>query len=316
MRNQRPSGLRTVKHVGVVELAVALAVLISVASLPSASAQSQAVGPTRPTAAFEVASIKRNAAPDGPLNAVELNFQRASATRSRNGRLQMEGVPLQLLIELAYNVKEFQIQGGPSWVTSERFDVDAIANPNATFEDMRPMLRALLAERFKLALRQETKPGPVYELSAASDGLNLSAMKEGGCVAPDPATSTAPPRPGGPLTACGGFRRQIVRPLPDRVDRVEGVGILMPRLVEMISDEVRRPIVDKTGFAARFNLRFEFAPSATLGAGPASPDGQPAASSGVSLFTALQEQLGLRLESATGPVPVLVIDRVERPSAN
>jgi uncharacterized protein (TIGR03435 family) len=101
---------------------------------------------------------------------------------------------------------------------------------------------------------------------------------------------------------------------PERRDRIEATGIAMPRLVEMISDELGRTIIDKTGFAGTFNFQLDFAPDEGIanGLGPA-PLANP---SGPSIFAALQEQLGLRLESAKGPVPVLVIDRVERPSEN
>jgi uncharacterized protein (TIGR03435 family) len=110
---------------------------------------------------------------------------------------------------------------------------------------------------------------------------------------------------------------------PERRDRIDAIGISMPHLIEMLSDEVGRTVFDKTGFTGTFDLHLEFAPTEPLAnsIGPSSPVDParpaPAASpSGPSIFAALQEQLGLRLESAKGPVEVLVIDHVERPSAN
>lgn len=112
-------------------------------------------------------------------------------------------------------------------------------------------------------------------------------------------------------------------PAPTRRDRIDAVGISMPRLIEYISDDLRGLVIDKTGFTEKFDVHLEFVPSEFLGngVGPPAP-GDPGTSapsanlSGVSIFTALQEQLGLRLTSANRPVEVLVIDRVERPSEN
>ncbi len=110
---------------------------------------------------------------------------------------------------------------------------------------------------------------------------------------------------------------------PARKDRIEAVGISMPKLIQVISDDLRGIVIDKTGFTEKFDFHLEFVPSQFLGNGlgqpaPADPGmSAPSANlSGVSIFTAVQEQLGLRLTSAKRPVEVLVIDRVERPSEN
>ena len=121
----------------------------------------------------------------------------------------------------------------------------------------------------------------------------------------------------GPLIECGGLRRQIVNPCPDRIDRIDAVGMAMPALVEMLSNEVGRTVVDTTGFAGVFNVRLEFAPDLPgFDTGPASVRPSASVAPGLTLFTALQEQLGLRLVPAQGPVDVIVIERVERPSEN
>lgn len=118
----------------------------------------------------------------------------------------------------------------------------------------------------------------------------------------------------GPL-ACGGMRRQIVSLAPERKDVIEGAGVSMPTLIESLIPESGRTVIDKSGFADVFNFRLEFA-SNLPGGLPNFDAPAPSAPLGVSIFTALEEQLGLSLRSATGPVDVLVIERVERASPN
>jgi uncharacterized protein (TIGR03435 family) len=130
-------------------------------------------------------------------------------------------------------------------------------------------------------------------------------MKEGSCVPIEQA------KPLAALNICGGIRRQIVGFAPERRDVIEAIGVPMPTLIEFLSDEVGRVVLDKTGFTELFNFRLEFASS--VDSGLLNVD-TPA--SGLSIFTAVEEQLGMRLRSTTGPVEMLVIDRVERPSPN
>lgn len=233
---------------------------------------------------------------------------RLSASAARNGRYTLQGnsaITLSALIQAAYKVRDFQILEAPSWVDSTRYDVDARAPGATTFEQMRPMLQSLLADRFRLTFRRETRQLPVYELVAAPNGFKITAMKDGGCLPPEQA------KPFAPLNTCGGIRRQIVGFAPERRDVVEAVGVLMPTLIDFLSDETGRIVVDKTGFTELFNLRLEFGSSVDSGLLNADV---PA--SGLSIFTAVDEQLGMRLRSTVGPVEVLVIERVERPSPN
>jgi uncharacterized protein (TIGR03435 family) len=260
-------------------------------------------------AEFEVASIKLNTDSGlPPLNVVSKMVMRRAASVARNGRYSKQGngaTTLSALIQAAHRVRDFQILGAPSWVTSERYDVDARAPGATTFDEMRPMLQSLLANRFQLTFRRETRELPVYELVAARNGVKIAPMKPGTCIPPEQA------KPFGPLDICGSVRRQITGLAPERKDVVEGVGVLMTTLLEYLIDETGRIVLDKTGFTEVFNFRLEFA--STVDTGLANVD-TPA--SGLSIFTALEEQLGLRLRSTTGPVDVLVIDRVERPSPN
>ena len=265
----------------------------------TAMLSAQISAPSQSAPKFEIASIKLNTTTSVPLNVAFLRT--AGAGNAKNGRFWMLGdlgaAPLSVLIQLAYNVKDLQVEGGPSWVRSDRYEVDARAEGPATFEQMRPMLQSLLADRFKLTLRRETRQLPVYDLLASKDGLKVGATKEGSCVPPEKAV------PLGPIS-CGGVRKQQLGP-QRQVLEVAGIG--MAKLIELLSDEVGRVVVDKTGFSDRLSFRLEFAPVVGLQTAPSD-------ASASSLFAALEEQLGLKLEPARGPVEVLVIESVERPT--
>lgn len=277
-----------------------------------------AQGEASPT--FEVASIRL--APDAMQVNVRFVSAMASIPTIWHGRLDIPGFPLKWLIMFGYKVREFQVLGGPSWVSSDRYQVTAKANGGASFKQMQVMLQALLTDRFKLALRREEKQLPIYELKAVKRGLKIEAAKDGSCGELDRA-SPPPPRPDlshppAHPNVCGGT--WILNTGPGHRTRFEGVAVTMSRLIEMLSEEVGRTVVDKTGFGEKFDFQVEFEPSDISG----DPRTQPADSnavvstnvSGISIFDALQRQLGLRLESAKGPVEVLVIDHVERPSEN
>jgi uncharacterized protein (TIGR03435 family) len=236
---------------------------------------------------------------------------KAEMSRPRDGRSITVGGRLQLLIQAAYDVTRFQVEGGPSWVRSDRYAIDARAADNATPDQMRAMLQSLLADRFKLTLRREARRLAVYELVVAEGGLKIAPMKEGDCI-PKQALRWDLIDLEAPLYICGGARRRVLSQLPEtrpvprwpRVHRIEAGGISISTLIDFISGDVDRIVIDKTGFAAPFNLLLDFAPAADQ------------ESSGPTIFTAVQEQLGLQLRPTSGPVDVLVIDRVERPSEN
>jgi uncharacterized protein (TIGR03435 family) len=262
---------------------------------------------------FEVASIKRSAIPSGPAIALERMFRTADY-RPLNGRFSLTGAHALTLILQAYDLKEFQVQGAPAWLASERYDIDAIAG-DATVEQTRGMLRALLEDRFRLQVRRESRIMEVYELSPARGGLKLTAAKDGDCVSFD-FRSSAPPPPIGTVL-CGGFVRRIVNGAPDRIDRLEAAGVALSALVTVLEHETDRRIVDRTGATGTFTVKLEFAPNvAAFDTGPPISAPSATAAPGLSIFTALQEQLGLRLATTRAPVDVLVIERVERPTPN
>jgi uncharacterized protein (TIGR03435 family) len=165
-----------------------------------------------------------------------------------------------------------------------------------------PMLQTLLEDRFKLKLHRETKQLPVYELTLAKSGAKMPRTKAGGCI---PFTLDSPPppplAPGEPQRTFCGFRGFGV----DGLNRkLEVFGVTIADLVAALQrSELRRTIIDKTGLAGTYDVRMTWALDSPSSDGP-------------SIFTAIQEQLGLKLESAKGPVQVLVIDHVEKPSAN
>ena len=278
------------------------------------------------TAEFDAASIKP-AGINRPVSTIEATMWNAMY-EPINGkppppqpRLRLQSVPLIALIQLAYDVKNYQIEGGPTWVGSERYDVEATVVGQATIDQMRPMLRALLADRFKLTIRRDTRQLPIYELVPARRGLKIAPMKEGACITFDPAAPDPRIVFGGPLNICGGWRRKIVSFAPERVENIDAVGVSMPKLIEMLSQDAGREIVDRTGFTEKFSFSLNFSPSGVAVDAPRpAPGPEPgivnAPVSAPSLAGALEEQLGLRLRPATGPADVLVISSVERPSAN
>jgi uncharacterized protein (TIGR03435 family) len=266
---------------------------------------------------FEVASIKLNKQRRGPLTSFEASVYEGPMAVMPGGRFRLTAVPTRTLIQLAYGVREFQIVGEPSWVNDERYDVEARAEGIASFNQMRPMLQALLADRFKLAVRRETRTGRVYELVPARGGLKISPTPPGGCY--DPRSPSGPPPVfGGPLIQCDGWRRRILTPPPERQDRIEAVAVRMATLVDVVIGDVSRPVVDKTSFEQPFNFVLEFTPNVAVSdfAGPSTlPDAGPSAAP-VPISTALQEQLGIQLRSTEAPVETIVIDSIERPSEN
>jgi len=217
-----------------------------------------------------------------------------------DGRFTATNVSLTLLIALAYQVRQSEIFGGPAWIVSDKYDVNGkAADSNVTADQSRLMLQRLLEDRFKLMVHRETKEMPVYVLLPAKNGLKIQAAKEGSCVesSNSPRTSTAPPICGSIIVMANGLA---------------GRRMSMAQLANSLSGIVGPPVIDKTGYAAHFDFQLEFSRELTVQANAATPTD----TSEPSIFTALQEQLGMKLEANKGPVEVLVIDRAERASAN
>jgi len=255
-------------------------------------------------AAFEVASITQNKSV-GQMR----NFQALPS-----GRFTATNMPLRALIRLAYGANTLllpnvQIVGGPGWIDTDRFDIVAKAagevGPDAAGarQQLFVMLRTLLEDRFKLKAHTESR-----ELSI----FNLVMAKKDGALGPQMTRSTLDCSPGAPDTQGAKRRCGVSSPGPGVVI-AGGVPISLLVGFLQLSPDVGRVVRDRTGLTGAFDLRIDYVPPLLLGANPGSVVANPAANtgSGPTLLTALQEQLGLKLEPAKGPVDVLVIDHVE-----
>ena len=229
----------------------------------------------------------------------------------------MTNLALRRLILIAYEVQDYQLAGTPSWLESEHYDVQAKAESNPSVKQMEgPMLRRLLEERFRLALHRETRQLPAYVLSIGKTGPKLQPANEGSCTPYD--TNSPPPvtRPGAPTVFCG-FQRTPIEGLNRTLD-AKGVTMaaLATNLSRAYTAALGRNVIDGTGLTGAFDFHLTWSmdpPAATPGA---AENASHADATGPSIFAALQEQLGLRLEPTKGPVEVLVIDHIEKPSGN
>jgi uncharacterized protein (TIGR03435 family) len=240
------------------------AVRFLVATIISAQISGLAQTEAAKGAQFEVASIKPSAA--------EARGQTIyNPTRER---FAAYNITAKGLVAYAYDVREFQISGGPRWFETDPYDILAKPQGDATSARITAMVRSLLQERFGLRVHPEPKDAQVLALVVARGGPKLRPSAQDG------------------LDVRGGHGRLSAR------------AITMQMMAAQLSDRVLgRVVVDRTGINGRFDIELTWAPDENPDSGP-------------SIFTALQEQLGLRLEPQRGTVDMLVIDRVERPSAN
>jgi len=260
----------------------------------------QAQPPVRP--GFDVASVRPAANPDGQalLQAVP-------------GRLRMTNLTLRRLLLNAYGVQDYQLLGDPPWLASEHYDIQATAAGSTSVQQMEgPMLQVLLEERFKLTLHRETRQLAIYELTVGKGGAKLQVSQEGSCT-PYSADSPPPPAstPGQPNSNFCGLHLSV-----NGLNRtVDGRGVTMAAFAASLSrnytSDLGRNVLDRTGLSGAFDVHLQWAIQPLTGPGDAAAD-----ITGPSLFNALQDQLGLKLDSAKGPVEVLVIDHIEKAAAN
>jgi bla regulator protein blaR1 len=252
---------------------------------------SHAQDESTPVPAFEVATIK-------PTKDVGGGFQ---FFFTPNG-ISIKGVRMQMLLRKAFGVENDRIFGAPGWVRSDRYDIeakvaesDAPKLDNLTFDQRESMLRTLLANRFNLKVHHETRELPAYVLAIAKGGPKLKVSK--------------PDNPDAQTTMGRG--------------KVEAQGLSLENLIEFLSQQLGRTILDKTGLTGTYDFALHWTPddappqiAAGAESGQPGNDGAPQTNTSPSLVTALEEQLGLKLESQKGPVDVIVVDHVDRPSEN
>lgn len=220
-----------------------------------------------------------------------------------SGRFTATNNSLEMLVTTAYKLKDFQISGGPLWIKSAHYDVTAESpQTHVTPEQFRAMLRALLADRFKLVAHTETKEVPVYVLAPAKTGFKITAVTDVDC-----------PKYEADKLPCGAF---YMGPTG-----LGGRNVSMSFFTEALSNIVGRPVIDKTGFTGKFNVDLEYSPEGVTAFGPAgfTPQGLAAganADNKPSIFTALQDKLGIKLEPQKAPGEILVIDHAEKPTEN
>jgi uncharacterized protein (TIGR03435 family) len=266
------------RPVSILLIGIACASVTLVAQTPAnPSAQTPLASPV-----FDVVSIKPN-----------VTGGRETMVAHPGGRLTATNLPVRALIRTTYQLQDDQILGGPEWMSTERFDIEAKPDADTPLTELGPMLRALLVDRFKLAVHNEQRELPVFALvSLRGNGQGAPGLRDTAC----------------PVS----LEVDLSRPQTERCANVsQGRGRLtlrgMPLAQQLLflGPAVNRTIVDKTMLDGRYDIDLTWTPELSATA----PDA-------VSVFTALQEQLGLKLESAQGPVDVLVIDHVERPTEN
>ena len=244
---------------------------------------------------FDVASVKVNTSGD-PISRL--------AAPAGTGRLEVTNAQVRLLILNAYGIPDFQLVGGPSWIDSMHVDVTGIAAATATRDDISRMTRTLLADRFNLVVHRDKREMPVYSpVLARNDGRLGPSMQAAttDCAAAKEKGVTAPQLASGQLLC-------TTRMSPTTIN---AGGMTMVRLAQQLSGIVGRVVTDETKLAGTYDLQLSFAPERAL------PPGAPPADPTLpSIFAALQEQLGLKLDARRGMVDVLVIDRIDPPKEN
>jgi uncharacterized protein (TIGR03435 family) len=304
--------------------------VVSIAFAASAAAVRAQAPAATSGPSFEVASVKpSNPNPTGPLGSIPMMLPPVG------GRVSATNMPLRLLIRAAYEVQDFQVVGGPSWQLSNKFDIVAKAEDGFTgsTKDVLPMMKALLADRFKLKVHTETREMPISALVIARNdkklgpdimpstvdcsGAEAEAQKRMEAFARGGAAAVGPllPRPGQTIpcsimpaaAAGGGFG-------------LRASGQPMSVLINLLTQATGRIVQDRTGLTGRYDWQLKFDPEvlmrlvSQLGINVPQAAVNAASSDNPSLLTALDEQLGLKLASERGPVQVLVIDSAELPS--
>jgi bla regulator protein blaR1 len=271
---------------------IGLVSIVAFFLLTAVCSRAQAVAQQTPPS-FEVASLKKHAGEDPPGTPTRIFMGGPDVSR-----FEASNVTVKMLIAKAYDVRDFQISGGPNWITSDVWDVEAKVDDSLAAElqklpsqqqteQISLMLRSLLADRFKLEITQSSKEHPALALVVAPGGAKLKPVS-----GTNPAASTVSPPP----------------PPDGSVERsFDGVSIM--NFVNTLSLFLGQPIVDRTGLKGTYRFTLRFKPPGPPDTETSGPD-----SNAPSIFTALQEQLGLKLESTKAPIEAITIDHIEEPT--
>lgn len=279
-----------------------------IVALLLASSVSLLAHQSTPQPRFDVVSITPNPSAGGD----------GRISMTPGGRFEWPVTTLRRLIGLAYMRHAFdsrEVVGGPPWINSESFTVIATApgpiqsRPDGFPADLVTMLRAMVEDRFKVRVHNEQRDAPIYTLTYARGDRKIgSALKfvPDMCAEAMKAMVNQPRRDGPPPCSFGGPPGQLI-----------GTGVTLAMLADVLTRFVGRPVFDRTDLHGSFDLALTFDPSSTAPGVPGAPPGPVKPDdTAPSIMTALQEQLGLKLESTRGPVDVLVIDQAERPTPN
>jgi len=248
--------------------------------------QTKVAGKTR--SSFEVVSIKPNNSRSG-----------SSSSSYRPGGVYIAtNVSLKFMVTEAYGIQDFQLLGGPSWIDSDRFNVEAkpeaaTLSTDYTRDQLLALVQSMLEDRFQLKFHRETRELPIYALVIGKEPPKLtpsSPEKSQQCATPGGCTGTS-------MHCCA-----------DGVMDLSAIGVSLSTFAETIGQVLRRPVTDKTGLGGVYDIKLQWLREDIIPNDAFLP--------GPSIFTAVQEQLGLRLTSDKGPVEVMVIDGVQKPTEN
>jgi uncharacterized protein (TIGR03435 family) len=292
--------------------AIALATPCTQGQQSPAIAPAPAATTALPTLVYDVASVRKFMPDGGPM---------MISTRTDPDGLTATHVQVKSLICLAYDVSDYQVIGGPEWASSDFYDVRAKMDDSTidTLRNLSPeqktlvrehMAQALLADRFKLVVHHETKQFPIYALVVAKGGPKLLESKPNDDY--KDGIKGFDGQPGGK----GMMRMQ--RDSGGFVFTAQGYS--MDKFADQLSMQLRSNVQNDTGLKADYDFTLRYSPedARVVVPNPSGAGGSASLSdnSGISIFTAVQDQLGLRLESTKGPLDVIVIDHIERPSEN
>lgn len=233
---------------------------------------------------FDVASVKLN--PSGGMGV---------SMRTKSGRLTTSNAPVLMLVQQAFGVKDFQVTGGPAWLGTERYDIDAKMEKNdISDDDLWMSLQPLLLERFHLKFHRETKQMPVFALTVVKGGPKFSVHK---------------------VSAEGNDQQRLGVSIGSGKGKLMATKTTMARFCDSLGHQVDRIVIDRTGLKGDYDFTVEWSPDNHEGSMVGALE-EKVGITGANIFEALQDQLGLKLESVKGPVEMIVIDSAERPSAN